>query len=79
MTKNVLVLLINTDIQRNDNLSKVINKDHRDEPSWFCSLDRASACTPKGPGFDSHQGHESQLQASPQSKSWSEHVQEATN
>nr|KAF6369180.1 hypothetical protein mMyoMyo1_010568 [Myotis myotis] len=32
-------------------------------PSWFCSVGRASACGLKGPGFDSSQGHMPRLWA----------------
>nr|KAF6296103.1 hypothetical protein mMyoMyo1_009211 [Myotis myotis] len=48
-------------------------------PSWFGSVDRASACRPKGPGFDSGQGHVPWLQAPPRPGPWLELMQEATN
>ena len=35
-------------------------------PSWFGSVDRASACRLKGPRFDSSQGHVPWLRAHPQ-------------
>nr|KAF6363076.1 hypothetical protein mPipKuh1_010074 [Pipistrellus kuhlii] len=47
--------------------------------SQFGSVHRVSACGPKGPGFDSSQGHVPWLQAPPWPRPWSGHVQEATN
>nr|KAF6328947.1 hypothetical protein mPipKuh1_008276 [Pipistrellus kuhlii] len=38
-------------------------KINHSSPSWFCSVDRASAHRLKGHGFNSDQGHVTQLQA----------------
>lgn len=41
------------------------SEDHMSSPSWFGSVNRASACQLKGSGLDSHQGHLPQLRARP--------------